>query len=114
MYTISFVDRTNISMALPSMSRDLHMDPAQAGNVAGVFFWGYLLLQIPAGHLANSWSAKRLIRILLIAWGACAVGCGLVHTWRELWVMRLLLGLAEGGVWPIMLVFLAHWFPRQE
>ncbi|HLI29928.1 MAG TPA: MFS transporter [Terriglobia bacterium] len=114
MYTISFVDRTNISMALPSMSRDLHMDPAQAGNVAGVFFWGYLLLQIPAGHLANSWSAKRLISIFLVVWGTCAVGCGLVHTWRELWVMRLLLGLAEGGVWPVMLVFLSHWFPRKE
>ncbi|MGH9439753.1 MAG: MFS transporter, partial [Terriglobia bacterium] len=114
MYTISFVDRTNISMALPSMSRDLHMDPTQAGNVAGVFFWGYLLLQIPAGHLANSWSAKRLISVLLVAWGACAAGCGLVHTWQQLWVMRLLLGLAEGGVWPIMLIFLAHWFPRKE
>ena len=58
------------------------MDPAQAGNVAGIFFWGYLLLQIPGGHLANFWSAKRLISILLVAWGLCAVG-GLVQTWQE-------------------------------
>ena len=63
MYTISFVDRTNISMALPHMMKDLHMDPAQAGNVAGIFFWGYLLLQIPGGHLANSWSAKSRLSV---------------------------------------------------
>lgn len=114
MYTIAFVDRTNISMALPSMMRDLHMDPPQAGNVAGVFFWGYLLLQIPGGHLANCWSAKLLISILLVAWGVCAVGCGLIQTWQELCVMRFLLGVAEGAVWPITLVLLSHWFPRKE
>jgi MFS family permease len=114
MYMISYVDRTNISMALPSLSRELRIDPAQAGNVVGVFFWGYLLLQIPAGYVANSWSAKRSISVLLVAWGACAIGCGLVRTWQQLWVMRLLLGLAEGGVWPIILIFLSHWFPRQE
>lgn len=114
MYTISYVDRTNISLALPSMSRDLRMDSTQAGNVAGVFFWGYLLLQIPAGHVANCWSAKRLISILLVAWGLCAVGCGLVRTYQELWMMRLSLGIAESGVWPATLVLLSHWFPRGE
>jgi sugar phosphate permease len=114
MYTISFIDRTNISMALPSMMRDLHMSFPQAGNAAGIFFWGYLLLQIPGGHLANCWSAKRLITIFLLAWGLCAVGCGLVRTWRELWVMRFFLGVAEGAVWPTTLVLLSHWFPREE
>jgi MFS family permease len=114
MYTIAFVDRTNISLALPAMSRDLHMNPAQAGSAAGVFFWGYLLLQIPGGYLAEHWSAKRFIAIVLVLWGAAAVACGLVHTWHELWVMRLLLGVAEGGVWPAVLILLAHWFPRAE
>ncbi len=114
MYTIAFVDRTNISLALPAMSRSLHMNPAQAGSAAGVFFWGYLLLQIPAGYLAEHWSAKRFIAILLVLWGATAVACGLVRSWRELWFMRLLLGVTEGGVWPAVLVLLSHWFPRQE
>jgi len=114
MYTIAFIDRTNISLALPSMSRALHMSPPQAGAAAGVFFWGYLLLQIPGGYLAQRWSAKRFVSILLILWGGCSVGCGLVHTWREFWMMRLLLGVAEGGVWPATLVLLAHWFPRAE
>ena len=53
MYTIAFIDRTNISLALPKISRDLHLDPQQTGTIAGVFFLGYLALQIPGGHLAN-------------------------------------------------------------
>jgi len=114
MYTIAYIDRTNISMALPSMSRELHMTPTQAGNAAGIFFWGYLLLQIPGGYLAERWSAKRLVSVLLVVWGICSVGCGFVHTARQFWVMRLLLGVSEGGVWPATLVLLAHWFPRAE
>jgi len=114
MYTIAFIDRTNISLAIPSMSRELHMNPTQAGDAAGIFFWGYLLLQIPGGYLAQRWSAKRFVSILLILWGACSVACGLVHTWRQFWVMRFLLGIAEGGVWPATLVLLSHWFPRAE
>ena len=114
MYTIAFIDRTNISLALPSISRDLHMSPPQAGSAAGIFFWGYLLLQIPGGYLAQRWSAKRFVSILLVLWGACSMGCGLIHTYRQFWMMRLLLGVAEGGVWPATLVLLAHWFPRAE
>jgi MFS family permease len=114
MYTIAFIDRTNISVALSSISRDLHMDPAQAGDAAGVFFWGYLVLQIPGGYLARHWSAKWFVAILLVAWGACSVGTGLVRTGQQFWVMRLLLGVTEGGVWPAVLVLLANWFPRAE
>src|SRR5713226_5380060 len=84
MYTIAFIDRTNISLALPRISRDLHLDPQQAGTVAGIFFWGYLALQIPGGHLAKHWSAKKFISILLVAWGIFAIGCGLARTYHEL------------------------------
>ncbi|HLI30770.1 MAG TPA: MFS transporter, partial [Terriglobia bacterium] len=66
MYTIAFINRTNISLALPSISRDFHMNPTQAGSVAGIFFWGYLLLQIPGGYLAEHWSAKKFVTILLV------------------------------------------------
>lgn len=114
MYTIAFVDRTNISLGLPAISHDLHMNPTEAGSAAGIFFWGYLLLQIPGGYLAEHWSAKKFISILLVCWGLAAVGCGLVHTGREFLVMRFVLGVAEGGVWPAALVLLAHWFPRGE
>ncbi len=114
MYTIAFIDRTNVSMALPSMSRALNMNPTEAGGAVGSFFWGYLLLQIPGGHLAQRWSAKRFVTILLIVWGICSVACGLVRTWQQFLVMRFLLGVAEGGVWPAVLILLSHWFPRRE
>jgi sugar phosphate permease len=113
-YTIAYIDRVNVSMALPSLSRDLHMNSAQAGNVAGIFFWGYLLLQAPGGHIAERWSAKRFINTLLIAWGIAAIGCGFVRTWQELWIMRLLLGVTQGGVFSATLVLISHWFPRGE
>jgi MFS family permease len=114
MYTIAFIDRTNISLALPRISRDLHLDPQQAGTVAGIFFWGYLALQIPGGHLAKHWSAKKFISILLVAWAIFAVGCGLARTYHELLLMRLLLGVAESGVYPATLILLSHWFSRSE
>jgi sugar phosphate permease len=114
MYTIAYIDRTNISLALPAMSHQLGMDPQQAGNAAGAFFWGYIVLQIPGGYLARRWSAKRLIGLLLVLWGVCAVAGGLVQTERQLWLTRLLLGLAEGGVFPATLVLLTHWFAKAE
>ena len=114
MYTIAFIDRTNVSLALPSMTRDLHLSPTQGGLAAGIFFWGYLVLQVPGGYLAQRWSAKKFISILLVVWGLCSAATGFVHSGNEFLAMRLLLGVAEGGVWPATLVLLANWFPRGE
>src|SRR6185369_6246820 len=118
MYTISYVDRTNVSLALDptrsSMMKDLLMDDRMKGHAAGIFFFGYVLLQIPGGYLANHWSAKRFIAILLVLWGLAAVGCGLVSTFVQFEAMRFLLGVAESGVFPATLVLLANWFPRGE
>ncbi len=118
MYTISYVDRTNVALALDpgisSMMKDLHMDDRLKGQAAGIFFLGYVLLQIPGGYLAGRWSPKKLISIFLVFWGLCAVGCGLASSFREFAVMRFLLGVAESGVYPTMLVLLANWFPRSE
>src|SRR5205809_4951436 len=113
-YTIAFIDRTNRSLALPHISRDLHLDPQQAGTVAGIFFWGYLALQIPGGHLAKHWSAKKFISVLLLVWALFAIGCGLARTYHELLWLRLLLGVAESGVYPATLILLSHWFSRSE
>jgi MFS family permease len=118
MYTISYVDRTNISLALDpnisSMARDLGLDDRTIGVVAGSFFWGYLVLQIPGNYWASRWSARKIISIFLVAWGLCAVGCGLARTFTQIVTMRVLLGVAESGVYPATLVLLSHWFPRAE
>jgi sugar phosphate permease len=118
MYTISYIDRTNIALALdPKLSpmmQFLGMDDKIKGNAVGIFFFGYLLLQIPSGYLANHWSPRKLISIFLVCWGACAIGCGLVNTTTQFKTMRFLLGVAESGVYPATLVLLCNWFPRAE
>ena len=114
LYAISFLNRANISQALPSLSRDLHINPVQAGTIVGIFFWGYLCLQVPGGFLASRWSTKWFVSILMVLWGSSAIGCGLVHNWQQLWVMRLLLGISEGGMYPAVLILISHWFPREE
>lgn len=118
MYTISYVDRTNVALAfdprLSTAMADLGMDDAAKGNAIGIFFWGYLLLQIPGGYLANRWSTRKVVSLCLIAWGLAAAGCGLVKTGSEFRIMRFFLGLAESGVYPATLVLLANWFPRGE
>jgi sugar phosphate permease len=118
MYTISYIDRTNVSLALDpkisNMMKDLFMDDRMKGEAAGIFFFGYLLLQIPGGYLASYWSARKIISLCLIGWGICAIGCGLAHTFRQFEWMRFLLGVAESGVFPATLVLLANWFPRAE
>jgi MFS family permease len=118
MYTISYVDRMNISLTLDptisTMMKDLLMDDRLKGQAAGVFFLGYVLLQLPGGYLASHWSARKVISIFLVAWGICAIGCGLAKTFFQFEVARFLLGIAESGVFPATTVLLASWFPRAE
>jgi MFS family permease len=118
MYTISYVDRTNVSLALDPQSstlmRDLAMDDRMKGQAAGIFFLGYVLLQMAGGHLAGKWSARKLISLCLIFWGVCAVGCGLAKTFSQFEGARFLLGVSESSVFPATVVLLSHWFPSAE
>ena len=113
-YVISFMDRTNIGFAFDGMGKDLHLDSAAKGLAGGIFFLGYLVLQIPGGHLAERWSAKKFVGIMILIWGVLAVATGLVQNYTELLVVRFLLGVAEGGIWPAILVLISHWFPARE
>ncbi|MEJ0090806.1 MAG: MFS transporter [Limisphaerales bacterium] len=118
MYTISYVDRTNVSLALDphisSLMKDLFMDDRMKGQAAGIFFLGYVFLQMPAGYFASRWSPRKLVAIFLVLWGIAATGCGLVTNFHEFAFMRFTLGMAESGVYPTTLVLLANWFPRSE
>jgi len=118
MYTISYVDRTNVSLALDpqisSMMKDLAMDDRMKGEAAGIFFLGYVLLQMAGGHLAGRWSAKKLVSLCLIFWGLCAVGCGFAKSFYQFEAARFLLGVSESCVFPATVVLLAHWFPSAE
>jgi sugar phosphate permease len=114
MYTISYFDRVNISLAIPSMSRDLGLSPAQAGLAGGIFFWGYLITFLAAGWLAPRFGAKRTVFCSLLAWGVCAMATGLVRSFGELLLIRFLLGAAEGPVWTSTAMLLSQWFLKSE
>jgi MFS family permease len=113
-YIISFMDRTNIGFALDGLHNDLGIDATQQGLAAGVFFIGYLTLQIPGGHLAEHWSAKKFVGIMILVWGVLAVAGGFVQSFEQLLVVRFFLGVAEAGIWPAILVLISHWFPAAE
>jgi sugar phosphate permease len=114
-YIVAFMDRTNISFALAGgMDKDLHMTATFGGLAAGIFFVGYMVLQIPGGIIAAKGNAKKFIAFTIIVWGALAIISGFVQNSTQLLIVRFLLGVAEGGVWPAVLVILANWFPREE
>ena len=114
-YLFSFMDRTNISFAMAGcMNETLAMTPALSGLIAGIFFIGYVIPQMPAGHLAEHGNAKHFIGITIVFWGGLSILCGLVQNSEQLLVLRFLTGVAEGGVWPAMLVIISHWFPNEE
>jgi sugar phosphate permease len=114
MYTVAFMDRVNISFAAQGMAHSFHVNAAAIGLTFGAFFAGYTVLQIPGGYIADRWGAKLWVTLLLIAWAAFAVCSGLAQTERqELWA-RFFLGVAEGGLWPAVLILISRWFPRNE
>jgi MFS family permease len=114
MYVLSFIDRTNIAMAIPAMRAELHLSGLAIGQATSVFFWGYLVLQIPTGRLAGVWSAKRIIFLQLLAWAAISMTTAFVRTETELWINRFALGLAEGGVLTCTIVLIRAWFTKPE
>jgi sugar phosphate permease len=113
-YIISFMDRTNISYAFAGIGHDFHIGKAEQGTAGGIFFIGYVLLQIPGGWLAEHWSARKFCAIMILFWGAMALACGFAQNYTELLVARFFLGVAEGGIWPAILVLISHWFPVRE
>ncbi|HLZ06200.1 MAG TPA: MFS transporter [Bradyrhizobium sp.] len=114
MYVLAFVDRVNLAMAAPFIRKDLGLTPAALGFATGLFFWGYIILQIPAGRLASTWSPKRVLFVQLLLWSSASITTALVHSPLELTINRFVLGLAEGGVLTCTLVLIRNWFTKAE
>lgn len=114
-YIVAYMDRTNIAIGIAGgMDKDLGMTASFAGLVAGIFFIGYIFLQIPGGHIAERYSAKKFIACTIIVWGGLATATGFVQDQTQLLIIRFVLGVAEGGVYPAILALIGHWFPNEE
>lgn len=114
MYTISYFDRVNIGIALPSLSHDLKLSHAEAGLAAGIFFWGYVVTFLAGGWLAPRFGPRRVVLYSLLIWGGSAMLTGFVHSRDELLAARLLLGAAEGPVSAATAMLLSQWFLQSE
>ncbi len=114
-YCIAYMDRVNIGFAIAGgMNQALGISGTIAGLAAGIFFWGYLVLQFPAGHIAEHGSAKKYIAWSILSWGVISFLTGFVQNSWQLLFMRFLLGVSEGGVYASILIVIGKWFPQQE
>src|SRR5260370_32327505 len=113
-YVIAFLDRMNIGAAALQMPRDLGFSDRVVGMGAGIFFLGYLLLEIPGALIVERWSARRWIARIMISWGMGTVLMAFIHTAREFYLVRFFLGAAEAGFLPGVIVYLNHWFRYED
>ena len=114
-YIIAYMDRMAIGFAMAGgMNEELGLSMTISGLSAGIFFLGYLVLQAPGGHIAEHRSAKKFIFWSIIAWGIISYLTAIVRNDWQLLLMRFLLGVAEGGVYPAILIIISKWFPSKE
>ncbi|PYL59947.1 MAG: hypothetical protein DMF24_11660 [Verrucomicrobia bacterium] len=108
LYVANYLDRTNIAYATLGMKGDLGLTDSVFGTASGIFFIGYFALQIPGALLVERWSARLLLAFTLITWGGLTTLTAFVHTAHQLYGARFLLGAAEAGFFPGVIVYLSH------
>jgi ACS family tartrate transporter-like MFS transporter len=114
LYIIAYLDRANVAFAKIDMSAALGFSEKVFSFGAGIFFIGYLVLEIPSTIAVEKWGARRLMARILITWGLCTVLTGFIHTANQFYWARFLLGVAEGGFFPGIIVYLSQWFIQED
>jgi ACS family tartrate transporter-like MFS transporter len=113
-YAIAYIDRANVALAKITMSKDLGFDDEIFGTGYGLFFLGYVLLEVPGALLVERWSARKMMSRIMVSWGLVTALTALVKTPHQFYGMRILLGIAEAGFFPGAIVYLTHWFPARD
>ena len=114
LYIISYLDRANIGYAALQMNRELALTSEAFGFASGIFFIGYFLFEVPSNVMMNKFGPRIWIARILISWGLIS-GCMMfVQTPTMFYVLRFLLGVAEAGFFPGIIIYLTYWFRKQE
>lgn len=114
LYIVSFLDRINIGFAALTMNRELAISSQQFGLLAGIFFFGYFVFEIPSNLILHRIGARRWIARILVTWGVVAALTGLVENVSQLYLLRFLLGVAEAGFFPGIILYLTYWFRQRD
>src|SRR5215471_13027990 len=114
LYVVAMIDRTNIGFAALTMNKDLGISGQQYGIVAGIFFIGYFLFEVPSNLMLHKVGARIWIARILLSWGLVATLTGLVRSVHQLYLARFFLGLAEAGYYPGIVLYLTYWIPQRE
>lgn len=113
-YLCAYLDRVNVSFAKLQMLNDLGMSEAVYGLGAGIFFVGYLIFEVPSNLILLRVGARRWIARIMVTWGLISAAMMFVTTPTSFYVMRFLLGVAEAGFIPAILLYLTYWFPASQ
>ena len=113
-FVVCFLDRINIAFAALTMNMELAITNQQFGLLVGVFFFGYFIFEIPSNLLLHKMGARVWIARILISWGIMAILTGFVHSAHQLYATRFLLGVAEAGFFPGIVLYLTYWFRQGE
>nr|WP_063014963.1 MFS transporter [Nocardia nova] len=114
LYFVNYLDRVNVGFAGPSgMKTDLGMSETAFGFASGIFFLGYLVLEVPSNLALHRFGARRWIARIMLTWGIVATAMTFVPNETVLIVLRFLLGVAEAGFFPGILLYLTFWFPQR-
>jgi D-galactonate transporter len=112
LYIVAYLDRINVGFAALQMQSELHLNDAVYGFGAGLFFAGYFCFQVPSNIVLQRVGARRWIAMLMVVWGVVSAAMILVRTEREFYALRFLLGAAEAGFFPGVILYLKNWFPE--
>ena len=111
MYVVSFLDRVNISFAALTMNRDLGFSPEAFGFGAGIFFWGYFLIEVPSNLALQKVGARLWMCRICVTWGLLSMLTAFVKDPVRFSIARFFLGAAEAGLFPGMVLYMTYWFP---
>ncbi len=112
MYVASFLDRGNVGFAALTMNRDLGFSPEVYGLGSGIFFWGYFLFEVPSNLMLEKVGASAWMCRIMLTWGLLSMACAFVSGPVSFVVLRFLLGVAEAGLYPGMILYMTYWFPQ--
>jgi len=114
LYVVAFLDRINIGFAALTMNKELAITSQQFGLIAGIFFIGYVIFEVPSNLLLHRIGARIWIARILLSWGIVAMLTGFVQSVAQFYVVRFLLGVAEAGFFPGIVLYLTYWFRQRE